>query len=43
MKKEILPISGHEVKDQGQILTLCMYKTLRTQYRLQLLSNHFQT
>ena len=27
MKREILSISGHGVKGQGQIFTLCMYKT----------------
>ena len=42
MRGGTLLILGHEVKGQGQ-LWQSVYKTLWTQYKLQFMSNHFQT
>ena len=42
MRGGTLLILGHQVKGQGQ-LWHCVYKTLWTRYRLQVLPNHFQT
>ena len=42
IRGETLLILGHRVKGQGQLLH-SVYEALLAQYRLQFMSNHFQT